>query len=171
MNEENNIIISSKQKHFWQFVVAAFLFTTAIALIWLGCSRMTHPNLYTRDEYRNSIIIIEIAIFPLLFAFVFSLNMKIQIDTKSKEIKEIYSLGDFSFKLKSKIKNLEYISVFLNNEVYFLMMWYENNKHESLCGFNDFASAMEYAKEIANKLNIDLLDATEKGNFKWVDKT
>ncbi|GAA4080330.1 hypothetical protein GCM10022389_28060 [Flavobacterium cheonanense] len=31
--------------------------------------------------------------------------------------------------------------------------------------------AMSFGLLFSNKLNIDLLDATEKGNFKWIDKT
>ncbi len=30
---------------------------------------------------------------------------------------------------------------------------------------------MDFGLLISNKLNIDVLDATEKGNFKWIDKT
>jgi hypothetical protein len=31
--------------------------------------------------------------------------------------------------------------------------------------------AMKFGEMLSTKLNIDLLDATEKGNFKWVDKS
>lgn len=134
---------------------------------------MSHPNLYTRDQYRGSVVLMEIAIFPFVAAIFFSVNLKIQINTKLKEIREIYNIGFFKFSGKIEANNLNYISVFYQADIdiYTLMLWYKGNKHQVLCGFKDLDSVMVYGVDISNKLNIDLLDATEKGNFKWVDKS
>lgn len=36
--------------------------------------------------------------------------------------------------------------------------------------FENKEAAYQFALDISNKLNIDLLDATEKGNFQWIEK-
>ena len=36
--------------------------------------------------------------------------------------------------------------------------------------FESKEAAYQFCLNISNKLNIDILDATEKGNFKWIEK-
>jgi len=36
--------------------------------------------------------------------------------------------------------------------------------------YEDYESAMLFGRTVSDKLNLDLLDATEKGDFKWVEK-
>lgn len=73
----------------------------------------------------------------------------------------------------SKIPILEYVSVFKNSqkEIFEVNLWYKGNKHYNVFNFEEFQSAFDFALLYSNKLNIDLLDATEKGNSKWIDKT
>ncbi len=48
---------------------------------------------------------------------------------------------------------------------------YSKNKQYNRYEFESFEAAFVTGKTIANSLRLDLLDATEKGNFKWIDKT
>lgn len=43
-------------------------------------------------------------------------------------------------------------------------------KHYKMYDFDNKEAAYQFALDISNKLNIDLLDATEKGNFVWIEK-
>jgi len=51
-----------------------------------------------------------------------------------------------------------------------LIIWYKGNKHYKMYAFDKKAQAMEFASLAAARLKIDLLDATEKGNSKWIEK-
>lgn len=44
------------------------------------------------------------------------------------------------------------------------------NQKKSISVHLDLESAFELANKIANGLEVNLLDATEKGNFKWIEK-
>ena len=35
--------------------------------------------------------------------------------------------------------------------------------------FEKFDEALELGKQLSNRLNIDLLNATKKGDFKWIE--
>ena len=83
-----------------------------------------------------------------------------------------YQLGPFSKDILSEIPELEYVAVFLNSKEEFeVNLWYQGNKHYQMYQFEEKDQAMNLAKITSTKLNIDLLDATVKGDFKWVDKT
>ena len=47
----------------------------------------------------------------------------------------------------------------------------EGKKPFNVFNFEEFQPAFDFGLLYSNKLNIDLLDATEKGNSKWIDKT
>lgn len=172
MNDTNRIILQNKPKPFWKIIAAAFLYTVSVLCIWVGYFRMTHPDLYTVYEYRNSVILMEMALFPFLLAVHFSISQKKEINIKSKKIITQFSIGG-SLKIyeNSKLENFEYVSVFFDSKQvnYMINLWYKRNKFYSLCSFEDFDSAMDFGKMLSNKFQINLLDATVKGNFKWIE--
>lgn len=51
-----------------------------------------------------------------------------------------------------------------------LNLFFDNNRQVTIYNTEDVRHAFDVASHIADALMIDLLDATEKGNFKWVDK-
>lgn len=49
-------------------------------------------------------------------------------------------------------------------------LWNNKNKHWSLYEEFNFKDAFSIAFELSELLNIELLDATVPGNFRWIDK-
>jgi hypothetical protein len=49
-------------------------------------------------------------------------------------------------------------------------LWYKKNKHLNITKFDDIEEALECGKTFSDKLKLDLLDATEKGNSQWIEK-
>ena len=47
-------------------------------------------------------------------------------------------------------------------------LWYEGNHHFNIMDFDNAQQAIDYGKLFSEKLNLKLLDATEKGNSKWI---
>ncbi|MEE9349383.1 MAG: hypothetical protein V3U80_04990 [Flavobacteriaceae bacterium] len=48
-------------------------------------------------------------------------------------------------------------------------LWHGKNKFFNIYTYDDKEIAMTVGKKLASKLNIDLYDATVKGDFKWID--
>ena len=170
-NESKEIILTGYKRPFWHSIVAAFMYTLVILFIWTGYFRITHSNLFQWYEYNNSVVFFPLSIFPLLLGGYFSVKQKIFINVETKKIRYNFDFVFFKWNFYESIEEVEYISIFYlsNNEVYAFNLWFKKNKVYSLCSFDDFESALEFGKLLAKKLNIDLLDATEKGNSKWVE--
>ena len=101
----------------------------------------------------------------------FSVVKTVLIDLDKDQLISRYCLGPFSYDSKDIIPELEYVAVFKNGKDDFeVNLWYKGNKHYNMYIFELKAQAMEFAEIIVAKLKLDLLDATEKGNSKWVDK-
>jgi len=86
-------------------------------------------------------------------------------------LKSRYGFGLFSINQYSKIPTLEYISVYKNNQQgYFeVKLWYEGNKHYTIAYFETEKEAFDFGILFSAKLNLNLLDATEKGNPVWLE--
>jgi hypothetical protein len=96
-------------------------------------------------------------------------NMLIDLDTNT--IVSRYIVGPFTYDSKTKAAEFEYVSFFKNKDDSFgTNLWYKVNRHFKMYSFEKEEAARNFSVEIAKKLNIDLLDATEKGNSKWIDK-
>ena len=48
-------------------------------------------------------------------------------------------------------------------------MWYIGNKHYVMCDFDSSEPAFTFAHYVAAKLKLDLLDATIRGESKWLE--
>ena len=91
---------------------------------------------------------------------------------EKEKLKTEYAVGVFKYSYFSAIPTLEYVSVFRNprNDVFEVNLWYKGNKHFNVSNFDDFEPAFQFGLHFSNRLNIDLLDASEKGNSKWIEK-
>lgn len=110
--------------------------------------------------------------FCLVGGIYFSMTKTVLIDTDKDILISRFNVGIFSRDIKSKVPELEYVSVFQADELeYQVNLWYVKNKHYKMYTFAEKDSALKFGASVALKLNIDLLDATERGNSKWIDKT
>lgn len=120
---------------------------------------------------RNIYLTIAIGGYCFIKGISFSMTKNLFIDVDTNTIVSRYVVGPFSYDVKSKVAEFEYVSFFKDKfDCYGTSLWYVKNRHYKMYSFEDKESAYKFALEIANKLNIDLLDATEKGNSKWLEK-
>lgn len=100
------------------------------------------------------------------------LRHNIHLNFSESKIRHIYELGIFTFHERwQDLVDLKYISIYKVGHYYRVNMWYENNKILNLFVTEKFDMAIQNGFHIANKLHIDLLDASVKGNQKWINKT
>ena len=65
---------------------------------------------------------------------------------------------------------VENIETTKSSDIILLNLFFEDKTKITIYRTNDAKDAFNVASHIADALIIDLLDATEKGNFRWVDK-
>ena len=170
----NEIIVSEGKKPLWILLVAAFLFTASLFFFVY--------HFYLLFDFGGQLKIkaikgissnIGVSVYAFLGAITLSKVKTIYIDLEKEKLRTQHSVGVFKVNYFSVIPELEYVSVFLNpqNEIFEVNLWYKGNKHYNVFNFEDYKSAFDFGLLFSNKLNIDLLDATEKGNSKWIDKT
>jgi hypothetical protein len=173
MEEENKyeIMISEGKRSWHEIALASVFFSVLVYLI-----GMTFYQAYINPNYAlflgNICNTISISGLLIVTGLKFSLVKDILIDTDTNELVSRYRVGLFSYDVLSKIKEFEYVSVFKDAKDYYrTLLWHTGNKHYKMYFFEEKKPAFEFALMVSNKLNIDLLDATEKGNSKWIDKT
>jgi len=167
--EKNEIVIHQGKRHFLEIVLGSIFFAIFIFLIleafylWFEYQNFDLFLLLTRNLLASSG-------FLLVMGLTFTLTKSIIINPSSEKLISIYSVGVFSKRTESKIPELNYISIFKNSKDEFeVNLWYEKNKHYKMYVFEKFDEALELGKQLSNRLNIDLLNATKKGDFKWIE--
>jgi len=109
-----------------------------------------------------------------------------EINLESKTYRKIIAVLGLKFGKWQPLNNPKYISVFNTTEnvtlrivtaettnsqpIIHLNLFLEHNSKITIYKTADAKEAFDIASHIADALNIDFLDATKKGNFRWVDK-
>lgn len=166
---DKQITYIERQKPFWVRITAAILFTIAIGLIIHFILTMDFSleerHLYGHLDY------FQIIFFLLFFAIYFSYTINCYFDFDKKQFKREKTIGVFKYGRWKPLPALEYVSLFAVNESTFeINLWYKKNKHWDLYEKYNIKDAFTIAFELSEALNIDLLDATIPGDFKWIDK-
>ncbi len=169
--KDTNIIVSETNRPYWQLPIAAVLFTTAIFLLIVDMSNFNWTNEYLRNL---SVNFQTLAVLILLGTY-FSSQKRIYIDLENSRFKPSTEIGFLKFGKWKTIHNYEYVSIFYDaskatDEQFEVNLWYDKNKHFELYTRNNFEDAITVAYDLSEALNIDLLDATIRDDFKWIDK-
>ncbi|NRD19045.1 hypothetical protein HNV08_03220 [Winogradskyella eckloniae] len=166
-----NIIISESPRPIWQIPIAALFFSMATIIILFA--------LYNIEFNEKGLVTlihrIEPNIYLVSIGIAFTLTKSIHIDIKNSKFRPTYNIGPIKFGSWQTIKNYQYVSVFHQptiggNYIFEVNLWYDNNKHFELYEEDNYKEAFLIGFDLSEQLNIDLLDATEPNNFKWVDK-
>jgi len=167
---EYEVSIFEKKRKWYELVLAAIFYSIFIyvfSVLAYSCFFETSAIVVAK-RLRAAILL---GGFCITYGLKFSMTKDILIDLETKVIISRYAVGPFSRSLKSKVTEFEYVSFFKDkNDCYRTNLWYVKNRHYKMYSFEDKEAAYQFSLEISNKLNIDILDATEKGNFKWLEK-
>ena len=171
MDKETIIVVEESNRPIWQIPLAAICYTIALGLILSFILFVFFKIEYFRDyasRFTISFYCIAIGIF-------FSSRKQIYIDIENSKFKATNEVGPIKIGRWKTIKNYEYVSIFTQpmsdgGFTFSVNLWCNNNHHFTLYTENNFELAMEMAYDLSEKLDIDLLDATIKGDFKWIEK-
>ena len=167
MKEE--IIFREGMKPLWQRVIAAVLYS--IALYFIVLLFVNKPIAFSNIYVRSFVDSFEFIIFLISAALPLSLTRNHYFDFDNKKYKLEYTIGYLKYGKWSLLPELEYVSVFQKEEgVFEVNLWYVKNNHFNIYSYFDYNDAIKMGFIIANKLEIDLLDASSHHDFKWIDK-
>lgn len=114
---------------------------------------------------------LQIIFFLLFFAIYFSYTINCYFDFEKKLFKREKTIGIFKYGKWKPLPELDYVSLFaVNANTFEVNLWYKKNRHWDLYEKYNIEDAFTIAFELSEALNIDLLDATVPGDFKWIDK-
>lgn len=168
--DQKEILISDGEKPFLQMIVAAFFYTIAFGLVALFVLSIIKTSFSNLKQSKDLTSLIYLIVFFFMGGLNFSLVTNIFFDLEKEKMRVQYRVGYFKVNRLSEIPELKYVSIFFKTEnSYLVNLWYKGNKHFEIAEFAEFDSALEFGKVFSNKLKLDLLDATEKGNSKWIE--
>lgn len=163
----NEILISQGNRPWWQKVMAAIFFTTTVIFLYYF---FLYFNLENEDLLKGSFGALNLAIFSFATGVGFSVFRENHFIFEEKKYKTLICVGPVKMGQWKQFERLEYISVFKNNsrDIFEVNLWYNKNKHFNISIYSEEESALFIGKQLAKKLNIDLLDATNPHNSKWI---
>ncbi|MBP4138036.1 hypothetical protein [Flavobacterium geliluteum] len=169
-NKKQEVSILEKKRSWFELALAAvfygvfiYLLGILIYVLYLGASFVLFIKLLTS--------VVSVGGFCLGYGLLFSATKDIIINVTDSIIITRYVVGPFSYDVNSKVTEFEYVSFFVDKwGEYATNLWYVKNRHYKMCSFETKQMAYQFCLDLSNKLDIDILDATEKGNFKWIEK-
>lgn len=169
-NLNNEILISPGERKWYEILLASIFYTVFVYLFFINIYNFISKNdvgLLVSSIYH----IILASGFLISMGLNFSMVKDIFINVKDQYLISSYRVGRFKYDVKSKLPDLQYVSIFKNAKNEFeTNLWYGKNNHYNMYNFENFDEALQFGNIIANKFNLDILDATQKGNFKWIEK-
>lgn len=166
---KNEILISQNKRPFWHFILGGLFYIAAIGLTFYAFYQLyAFPEDYSYEKDLGGNLTIA------LLAFVAGLGSSIvrtrYLDLEKEKLQTEFRLWFLKIRVQSSMPQLKYVSVFNNAsaEQFEVNLWYEGNKHFNIMDFDEVQPAFDYGRQFSEKLSLKLLDATEKGNSKWI---
>lgn len=167
--KEYELVVSQGTLPWWRIIIASLFFSYMLYMVYILFMLFYYVDL---EKVKPKEIAREIKVAAICFAggVSFSLTKNVLIDLDTEKLVSIYKVGPFSRKVNTTLPKLDYVSVFkINDSEFEVNLWYSRNKHYKMYTITEKEHALKFGLMVAQKLNIDLLDATEKGNSKWID--
>ena len=167
---DNHVIkIETKDKPILLQIIAALFFSISIYILGLYIYRFEYISY---ENFAKNIAALLHVIPLLIFGGIsFSGKRTMYFDLENKKFKNELSVGPIKNGIWQDLPTLHYISVFGVDSKYFFFinLWYGKNEYLEIFTVYKKESAFELGYQIAKKLNVKLLDATQKNNYKYLD--
>ncbi len=166
---QKTLIYIERQNSLFFRITAALFFTIAIGLIIYFIFTMDFSwkkkHFYAHFDYLQIIFVLT------FLATYFSYTINCHFDFENKRFKKEFALGVLKYGRWKPMPKFNYVSLFSISEGTFQVnLWNKKNRHWELYEEFNFKDAFRNAFELSELLNIDLLDATVRNDFKWIDK-
>ncbi|RED24752.1 hypothetical protein BD847_1487 [Flavobacterium cutihirudinis] len=159
-------LIYRSERPFWHFLLAAPLYFFTISM------SLKMFDLFYTGRIINGLKFTLAVLFMFVCAAALTFTKRVYTNSFTKEVRFNFILFNIPLCKDTVFKNVEYVSVYKNHSDrdFEVQIWLSETKKKSVSIHLNSQSAFNLAIKIANGLQVNLLDATEKGNFKWVEK-
>lgn len=157
--------ISNGKRPLWHTLIAALFFTFSIGIgyaLFFDVSFLPSNRDYGTLFYAGT--------FSIMMGIRYAEVIDYEFDFENRIYKKIRTFGFVKIPSSQSFSNLKYVAVF-NNEntgAFEVNLWHGKNKRFSITFFYNDADALEAASTIAGKLSLNLWDATNPRQGKWV---
>ena len=160
------IIITHRRRTLLHFIGATLCLLIAVFCVYLFIIGFHIDGQYDKTKPEGGFIEIALTLFAIGLYFLTKISYI--IDAERLRYKREYSFLKWRFGRWRKFKSIDYVAVFKKKEEDFrVKLWYNKNKHFSICTYYDKAGAMEEADLLASRLNVNVWDATNPNDGKW----
>ncbi|NMH28230.1 hypothetical protein [Flavobacterium silvaticum] len=167
--ESKTIVVSQGRLPIWRAILAAGCFSWILYILGLDAWAIYQVG-YDEKLWTACAKSMNSVGYFFAAGVLLSLRRTVRISPAENLLQTDLQVGPFRKTITQSAPELEYMSVFKNQKEQFeANLWYKGNKHYKMCAFDKPAEAFSFARDIAKKLNIDLLDATRKGDFTWIE--
>ena len=168
---KQGIIISETKRPFWQLIIAALFFTFSFFIVALSL----YDANWSFTKLTSTVHRLDLAVLMAIVGSGFCSHKCVYIDLEHSRFKPTLEIGFIKIGKWKTINNYQYVSVFYDpskgeSHQFEVNLWYDQNKHFELYSRNNFEDAMTVAYNLSEELQIDLLDATIKNDYKWINK-
>lgn len=162
----NEELIYKTKRPLWHLFLAFVLYFIGAAVLFKTCS------LLLQKEGILGIKFLLASIFFLFCGVGISFSKKVYVNS-CNEVIISFTLLNFKIVKDFIFKDISYIAIHSenNNKDFTLFFWFSDTNKKNIATFFKKNKALNFACLIADSINVKVLDATEKGNFKWIDNT
>lgn len=164
--QEFNQLVYVSKRPFWHFLIALPLYYFVISMV------IKTIELFSIGKVIEALKFVLATFFMFVCAAGLTFTKRVYANAKLKAVRFNFTLFKIPLCKDFVFGNVQYVSVYKNysDRDFEIYVWLSETNKKSISVHLDLESAFSYALKIANGLDVDLLDATEKGNFKWVEK-
>jgi hypothetical protein len=172
MAEKNEfeVTIFEGQRSWYELTLAAIFFGLFFYLL---LQTLYAPFVIPSLKYflLNLRLTVGVGLYCFAMGLRFAMTKNTLIDVDTNRIVTRYVVGLFSYSMTSKVNDFDYISFFKDrNDCFSTNLWCVGNRHYQMYTFETKDAAYKFSLDVAKKLKIDVLDSTERGNSKWIEK-
>lgn len=163
------MIITEGKRPLWQTIIAALCYTCTLLFVYMFFKEVSFDG----ESIRAGANLLYAGSFLFVIAVRFSLVKNVLFDLENKKYKHENQFGLIKLGKWEELPKIEYVSVFrqplVNDDyIYEVNLWYNTNKHFCIYKHHESELVFNLGKQVAKRLEIDLLDATKPNNYNWI---
>jgi hypothetical protein len=161
---QQHVFISQGIRPWWHTLIAALGYTTTFVVLYFVITKFN-------DNGRRLAGFAFIATYAFMTGIRYSMVIHYHFNFDTAKYKIEKSVGFIRYGRWKTFEKLGYIAVYnMASGFYNVNLWHEGDQYITLSAFEDVDKALEMGKEFAEKMNVDLLDASGgPHDSNWVD--
>ena len=165
-NDHQHKLVYSSDRPFWHFLIAiplyCFMFQTACKTV----------ELFYTGRIWHAVQFLVAVFFLFVCAAGVTFTKKVYTNSREKNVRFNFVLFGIPLCKDTIFNDVKYVSVYKNqsDRDFEVNIYLTETKKELISVYLNEEQAFKLATSIAKGLEVDFLDATEKGNFVWIEK-